>query len=85
MEYKDKVFVITIPEGGELSDARVEAFSGFSKTGDLRPIRFYAQTIGFEDIIAPVRSWGYSLKDFNNCIKPGQIIHKLKEYLKKIL
>lgn len=85
-EYKNKIFLITLPEGGEIDEMNVVAFSGFASMGEAdprNPIRFYAKVIGFEDTRAPSRNWGYSLDDFNIVIKP--LVKKMRAFLSKIL
>jgi len=72
-EYKDNIFMITLPEGGMIADAQVEAFDGFGITGDVfshQNVVFYAKVVGLEDKKAPSRNWG---KDFL-----GEKIYKRK-------
>ena len=66
-EYKNGVFLIDLPEAGEMKDMKIRGFSGFARVGDIvskQPIRFYAKVIGFEDIKAPKRNWGLDFTKF---------------------
>lgn len=66
-EYRNELFAIDIPEGGELSDGVLRSFTGFAKTGDYpktNGVRFYAKVVGIEDSRAPRRNWGVGYEEF---------------------
>ena len=66
-EYKNRVFLIDLPEAGTMKNMKIRGFSGFARTGDItskQPIRFYAKVVGFEDINAPKRNWGLHFTKF---------------------
>lgn len=70
-EYKDEVFLIELPEGGDGSELKIKNFSGFAVTGDIaptNPVRFYAKVVGFEDVNASKRDWGMNLDKFRTRI-----------------
>lgn len=63
-EYKDWVFEISAPEGGEFTDFKVTGVYGGGI--DFRPIQkppkyilhMYMKVVGFRDDIATMRNWG---------------------------
>lgn len=66
-EYKGDVFLLSIPEGGNLGTLSGDDFSPWASTGDIDStgtVRFFAKVIGFEDLRAPVRDWGMDLETY---------------------
>ncbi len=66
-EYKGDIFLIEANEGAEFDDFKKTQFTAYKNKIDIepkKPIRFYAKVIGFEDIRAPIRNWGMTLKGF---------------------
>lgn len=59
-EYSDDIFLLEMPEGGEIRQLRAVGFTGWPHTlkkEPKKPIRFYAKVIAFEDTNSPVRNW----------------------------
>lgn len=66
-EYKDDIFWLEMPEGGDIDDIRAVGFTGWQGTLERKPrhtVRFYAKVIGFEDTRAPMRNWQTKTKQF---------------------
>lgn len=66
-EYKDEVFLIELPEGGDADFLNIVVFSAWACDSRIKarlPIRFYAKIIGFEDTRALIRDWGFNFSDF---------------------
>lgn len=88
-EYKDDIFLLEVPEGGNIDEVHAVGMTGWQGTlqrQPTQPIRFYAQIIGFEDANAPMRNWQmrnkkFSVERYSNKPKASE----LEEYLEAML
>lgn len=58
--YTDDIFLLEMPEGGDVTDVRAVGFTGWEGTLQNEPtksVRFYAKVVAFEDTRAPERNW----------------------------
>jgi hypothetical protein len=66
--YKDEIFLIQLPEGGEFLNGKIKYFSAGCVTGDISDkgnnLGFYAKVVGFYDKKCPQRTWGKTIKSF---------------------
>lgn len=68
-EYRNAVLFMDLPEGGNFKEMRFVHFSPKAIEGDIqrvksRPVRFYFELVGFEDVNAPMRDWGMGFDTF---------------------
>lgn len=82
-EYSNEIFLLEIPEGGDINQIRAVGFSGWEgtlKNEPKYPVRFYCQVIAFEDENAPHRNW--QIKNEKIVIPDSETAKKLHKLLK---
>lgn len=88
LDYFNGIWGLYLDEGGEFKNAIPGHFTHSALTGDVgtfKPIRFYTLVVGFEDTLAPSRSWGMNMAGLRRYYRDPNLTKLVLMLLKVLL